>query len=207
VCCAGSRVFVHESIHDQYVKLAATKAKELQLSSKSNTGGSLQPVVDDIQHKRVLEFLDAGKSEGATVAAGGKKGDSTFYIEPTIFTNVKDHMKIAKEEIFGPVMTVLKFSTLDEVVSRANNTPYGLSASVWTQDINKANYVANNLKAGTVWVNCHNVLSYSVPFGGYKQSGFGRDLGEYALNEYSQVKAIITSAPTDSNNIKIDINA
>jgi len=153
-----------------------------------------------------VELLDSGKAEGATVACGGNKGDTTFYIEPTIFVNVQDHMRIAKEEIFGPVMSVLKFDTIDEVVRRANNTIYGLSAAVYTQDINKANYVANQLKSGTVWINCHNVLSYAIPFGGYKQSGFGRDLGEYALAEYSQVKSIITSAVQDPSKLKININ-
>jgi len=207
VCCAGSRVYVHESIHDEFVRLAAAKAKALQLSHKNDAAGSLQPIVDDIQHRRVCEFLDSGKAEGATVVAGGNKGDQTFYIEPTIFTNVQDHMKIAKEEIFGPVMAIMKFSTVDEIIKRANNTPYGLSASVWTQDINKANFVANNLKAGTVWINCHNILSYAVPFGGFKQSGFGRDLGEYALNEYTQVKAVISSAPLDVSQLKINIHA
>jgi len=206
VCCAGSRVYVHESIHDEFVRLAVAKAKNLQLSFQNNSGGSLQPIVDDIQHKRVCEFLEAGKAEGATVAAGGNKGDQTFYIQPTIFTDVKDSMRIAKEEIFGPVMAIMKFSTVDEVIKRANNTPYGLSASVWTQDINKANYTANNLKAGTVWINCHNILSYAVPFGGFKQSGFGRDLGEYALNEYTQVKSIITTSPCELSKLKININ-
>jgi len=206
-CCAGSRVFVHSSIYDEFVKRATIKAKELPLSYKNNTGSALQPVVDDLQHKRVLELVESGKAEGATVACGGNKGDKTFYVEPTIFTDVKDHMRIAKEEIFGPVMSVLKFETIEEVIKRANNSIYGLASSVFTQDINKATYVANNLKAGTVWVNCHNVLSYAIPFGGYKQSGIGRDLGEYALHEYTQVKAIISNIVQDPSKLKININA
>jgi len=207
VCCAGSRVFVHSSIYDEFVRRATIKAKALPLSSKNNGGGSLQPVVDEIQHKKIIEYLDSAKAEGATVACGGNKGDSTTYIEATIFTDVQDHMRIAREEIFGPVMAVMKFDTIEEVVQRANNTIYGLSAAVYTQDILKASYIANELKSGTVWVNCHNVLSYSVPFGGYKQSGFGRDLGEYALNEYSQVKSIISYQPQDVTQLKININA
>jgi len=114
-------------------------------------------------------------------------------------------MSIASEEIFGPVLSILKFSSIDEVIERANNSIFGLAAAVWTQDINKAKYVANHIKAGTVWVNCHNVLSYAVPFGGYKQSGIGRDLGEYALHEYTTVKAVITALPSESANLRINI--
>ena len=205
VCCAGSRVYVHDSIHDEFVKLAAQKIKSQPLASSVNKSGSLQPIVDDIQHKRVLGYIEKGKAEGATVAAGGAAGDKSFFVQPTLFTDVQDHMAIANEEIFGPVLSVLKFSSIDEVIDRANNSIFGLAAAVWTQDINKAKYVANRIKAGTVWVNCHNKLSWAVPFGGYKQSGIGRDLGEYALHEYTTVKAVITALPNDSSLLKINI--
>ena len=205
VCCAGSRVYVHEAIHDEFVKLAAAKIKSQPLSSKVNKGSSLQPIVDELQHKRVLSYIEKGKAEGATLSAGGQAGDKSYFVEPTLFTDVKDHMAIASEEIFGPVLSVLKFSSIDEVVERANNSVFGLAAAVWTADINKAKYVANRIKAGTVWVNCHNVLSYAVPFGGYKQSGMGRDLGEYAIHEYTMVKSVITAVTHDSSKLTLDI--
>ena len=205
VCCAGSRVYVHESIHDEFVKLTAAKIKSQPLASAVNKGSSLQPIVDDMQHKRVLGYIEKGKAEGATLAAGGQAGDKSYFVELTLFTDVKDHMAIANEEIFGPVLSVLKFSSIDEVIDRANNSVFGLAASVWTQDINKAKYVANRIKAGTVWLNCHNVLSYAVPFGGYKQSGIGRDLGEYALHEYTTVKSVITALPDDSSKLHVNI--
>jgi aldehyde dehydrogenase (NAD+) len=193
VCCAGSRVFVHESIYDEFVEKSVQRAQKLPLSSGSNTGGALGPVVDRIQHQRVSNYIEKGKQEGARLVAGGTKVESKgTFIAPTVFADVTDDMTIAKEEVFGPLMSILKFKTIDEVVERANNTLFGLSASVWTDDINKAQYVANNLKSGTVWINCHHVLQPSIPFGGYKQSGFGRDLGEYALQEYTQVKAVVS---------------
>jgi len=203
VCCAGSRVYVHESVYDEFVRLSTAIVKSQPLSSKVNKGGAMQPIVDDIQHKRVLGYIEVGKAEGAKLAAGGNKGDSAYFIEPTLFTDVTDNMRIANEEIFGPVLSVLKFSSIDEVIQRANASVYGLAAAVWTQDINKAHYVANRIKAGTVWINCHNKLSWSVPFGGYKQSGTGRDLGEYALNEYTTVKAVISAIPSSSAKLKL----
>jgi len=205
VCCAGSRVYVHESIYDEFVKLAVKRVRSQPLASSVNKGSSLQPIVDDIQQKRVLGFIEKGVAEGATLAAGGQAGDKSYFIEPTLFTDVQDNMSIASEEIFGPVLSILKFSSIDEVIERANNSIFGLAAAVWTQDINKAKYVANHIKAGTVWVNCHNVLSYAVPFGGYKQSGIGRDLGEYALHEYTTVKAVITALPNESSKLRINI--
>lgn len=206
-CCASSRVFVHESIYDEFVKRAADRAKALPVSKNSNTGGALGPIVDSIQLKRVWGYIEQGKQGGAKVVAGGSRPDGNgYYVNPTVFADVTDDMTIAKEEIFGPVMSVLKFKTIEEVVQRANASQYGLSASIWTNDIMKANYLARAIKAGTVWVNCHNFLSPAIPFGGYKQSGFGRDLGEYALNEYTQVKAVITKIQLDPAKLKININ-
>jgi len=207
VCCAGSRVYVHESVYDNFVKLASKAIASQPLANKVNKTGSMQPIVDDIQYKRVLGFIETGKAEGAKLAVGGKAGDQSYFIEPTLFTDVKDHMKIANEEIFGPVLSVLKFSSIDEVIDRANLSVYGLAAAVWTQDINKAHYVANKIKAGTVWINCHNYLTWSVPFGGFKQSGIGRDLGEYALAEYTTVKSVISSIPKDSSALSLNILA
>ena len=146
VCCAGSRVYVHESIYDEFVKLAAKRIKSQPLASAVNKGSSLQPIVDDIQHKRVLGYIEKGKAEGATLSAGGQAGDKSYFIEPTLFTDVKDNMAIAHEEIFGPVLSVLKFSTIDEVIERANNSIFGLAAAVWTQDINKAKVRAHNAR-------------------------------------------------------------
>ena len=138
VCCAGSRVYVHESIYDEFVKLAANKIKSQPLASSVNKSSSLQPIVDDIQYKRVLGYIEKGVAEGATLAAGGQAGDKSYFVEPTLFTDVKDNMAIANEEIFGPVLSVLKFSTIDEAIDRANNSVFGLAAAVWTQDISKA---------------------------------------------------------------------
>jgi len=204
VCCASSRAYVHESIHDEFVTKLSLVANSMQLASQANHPNTMQPIVDELQHKRILNYLDVAKKEGATVSAGGTGGDST-YVKPTVFSDLKDEMRIVKEEVFGPVLSVLKFSTIDEVIQRANKSEYGLASSIWTQDISKAQYVSSQLKAGTVWINTHNVLSYAVPFGGYKQSGIGRDLGSYALAEYTQVKSIISSAPASSANMKIDI--
>jgi len=204
VCCAGSRVYVHESIYDEFLTRIAQVSKETQLSNKHNIASSMQPMVDDIQHGRVTKYIESGKAEGAKLIAGGSVGGGT-YVEPTVFADVTDNMKICREEIFGPVLSVLKFSTIDEAITRANQTEYGLAASIFTQDHGKAQYVSSKLKAGTVWINVHNKLYYNVPFGGYKQSGFGRDLGSYALHEYSQVKAVISHAPSKSADLKIDI--
>lgn len=191
-CCAGTRTFVHESIYDEFVSRATERAKKLKLSYEQNTPFSQGPQVDKIQHDKIMNYIETGKKEGAKLQIGGLAGPTGYYIEPTIFSDVQDHHTIAKEEIFGPVMSILKWSTIDEVIERANNTPYGLAASLFCNDISVCNYVSSQLKAGTVWVNCHNILQPQAPFGGYKQSGFGRDNGEYSLIEYSQVKCITT---------------
>ena len=138
-----------------------------------------------------MGYIDAGKSQGATLACGGGRvGDRGYFIEPTVFADVQDNMKIAEEEIFGPVMSIIKFKSVDEVVTRANNTMYGLAAAVWTRDIGKAHAIANSVRAGTVWVNCYDVFDAAAPFGGFKMSGFGRELGEYALELYTEVKTV-----------------
>jgi aldehyde dehydrogenase (NAD+) len=138
-----------------------------------------------------MSYIDAGKQEKATLLAGGNRvGDKGFFIEPTVFANVQDDMRIAREEIFGPVMSIMKFKELDEVVQRANRTTYGLAAAVWTKDITKAHAIADSVRAGTVWVNCFDVFDAAAPFGGFKQSGLGRELGEYALANYTEIKTV-----------------
>jgi len=139
----------------------------------------------------VMGYIEAGKQEGASLLSGGcRVGDRGYFIQPTVFAGVKDDMKIAKEEIFGPVMSVIKFKNLDDVIERANNTTYGLAAAVWTRDITKAHAIANGVRAGTVWVNCYDVFDAAAPFGGFKQSGLGRELGEYGLQQYTEIKTV-----------------
>jgi aldehyde dehydrogenase (NAD+) len=139
-----------------------------------------------------MSYVESGRDEGATLACGGERiGSRGYFMRPAVFSDVQDEMKIAREEIFGPVMSVIRFRTLDEAIARANQTTYGLAAAVWTRDIKKALAVANDVRAGTLWVNCYNVLDTRAPFGGYKQSGIGRELGEYGLQQYTQVKSVI----------------
>ncbi|KAJ3395443.1 aldehyde dehydrogenase (NAD(P)(+)) ald5 [Lobulomyces angularis] len=180
-CCAGSRVFVQEEIYDEFCKKFAQHTKEKktlgEIHDKKATNG---PLIDEIQFQKVQQYLDIGKKEGATVLIGGSKSDlhnDGYFVQPTLFADVTDNMTIAKEEIFGPVACIFKFKTVEEVIERANNTNFGLAAAVHTRDINLAFTMANELQAGTVWVNCYNVLSHQLPFGGYKESGIGRDLG------------------------------
>ena len=138
-----------------------------------------------------MSFIESGKRDGATLVAGGNRwGDRGYFIEPTVFADVEDHMKIAEEEIFGPVQSIIKFKDIDEVIDRANRTVYGLAAGVWTRDIGKAHAIANGVRAGTVWVNCYDVFDAAAPFGGFKQSGIGRELGEYGLQQYTEVKTV-----------------
>jgi aldehyde dehydrogenase (NAD+) len=149
------------------------------------------PQIDGTQFDKVMSYIDEGKREGAELLTGGKRvGQRGHFIEPTVFANVHDEMKIAREEIFGPVMSIIRFRDLEEVVERANNTPYGLAAAVWTRDISKAHAIANNVRAGTVWINCFDVFDAAAPFGGFKQSGIGREMGEYALQQYTEVKTV-----------------
>ncbi|PWY86041.1 aldehyde dehydrogenase [Aspergillus heteromorphus CBS 117.55] len=196
VCTATSRILVHESVYDRFVALF----KEV-VASTSKVGDPFAddtfqgPQVTKAQYERVLSYIEAGKSEGATLAAGGEPfknvGDGKgFFIAPTIFTNVKDNMRIYREEVFGPFVVIASFSTEEEAVTRANDTTYGLGAALFTRDIERAHRVASNIEAGMVWINSSNDSDFRVPFGGVKQSGIGRELGEAGLEAYSQVKAI-----------------
>jgi aldehyde dehydrogenase (NAD+) len=143
-----------------------------------------------------MNYIESGKSEGANLRTGGHRvGNRGFFIEPTVFSDVKDNMKIAREEIFGPVMSILKFKDIEEVIERSNRTEYGLAAAVWTRDIGKAHAIAHGVRAGTVWVNCYDVFDAAAPFGGFKQSGIGRELGEYGLQQYTEIKTITIKLP------------
>lgn len=203
-CCASSRIFVQEEVHDAFVGKVVAMAKRLrsQGDTTSETDMAicdLGPQVDKIQFDKVLGYIEAGKQEGAKVATGGGRlGDKGYYVQPTVFTEVTDDMKIAKEEIFGPVMQLLKFKTLDEAIQRANKTHYGLAAGICTRDIGTALSAARDLEAGSVWINCYDNFDMAAPFGGFKQSGWGREKGEYALQNYTEVKCVMV--PMDCRN-------
>jgi aldehyde dehydrogenase (NAD+) len=190
-CCAGSRVFVEETIYDEFVEKSIARARKRRVGDPLDPRTDQGPQVSESQFERIMGYIESGKREGATLACGGERvGDRGYFIQPTVFSDVLDEMKIAREEIFGPVMSIIPFKDMDEVIARANRTTYGLAAGVWTRDIKKAHAVANSMRAGTVWVNCYHVLDTRAPFGGYKQSGMGRELGEYGLQQYTEVKTV-----------------
>jgi aldehyde dehydrogenase (NAD+) len=190
-CCAGSRVFVEEKIYDQFVEKSGARARKTTVGDPFDPKTEQGPQVDQTQFDKVMGYIESGRDEGAKLVCGGDRvGDRGYFIQPTVFADVQDEMKIAREEIFGPVMSIIPFKSAEEVVDRANRTTYGLAAAVWTRDIKKAHAIANSVRAGTVWVNCYNVLDTRAPFGGFKQSGIGRELGEYGLQQYTEVKTV-----------------
>ena len=190
-CCAGSRLYVEEKAYDEFVEKSVERAKKRTVGNPFDKNTEQGPQVDQDQFNKVMSYIDIGKKEKAKLmAGGGRVGDKGYFIEPTVFADVHDDMKIAQEEIFGPVMSILKFKDIDEVVERANKSLYGLAAAVWTTDITKAHAIADGVRAGTVWVNCYDVFDAAAPFGGFKQSGIGRELGEYGLANYTEVKTV-----------------
>lgn len=190
-CCAGSRLFVEEKCYDDFVARTVEKARQRIVGNPFDLQTEQGPQVDKDQFDKVMSYIESGMRDGAQMLCGGNRvGEEGFFIAPTVFADVRDEMKIAQEEIFGPVMSIIKFKDIDEVIERANATMYGLAAGVWTQDITKAHAIANNVRAGTVWVNCYNVVDVAAPFGGFKQSGIGRELGEYGLQQYTEVKNV-----------------
>ncbi|GBP84544.1 Aldehyde dehydrogenase, mitochondrial [Eumeta japonica] len=187
-CCAGSRTFVEEKIYDQFVEMSAARAKKRVVGNPFQMNVEQGPQIDEEQQNKILSLIESGKQQGARLLTGGKKhGDKGYFIEPTVFADVQDNMDIAKTEIFGPVQQIIKFKNVEEVIERANHTLYGLAAAVFTKDLDKANYMIQGLRAGTVWVNDYNVFGAQVPFGGFKESGLGRENGAYALSNYTEV--------------------
>nr|XP_020865231.1 retinal dehydrogenase 1-like isoform X3 [Phascolarctos cinereus] len=190
-CIAASRLFVEESIYNEFVRKSIERAKKYTLGNPLKPEVHQGPQIDKEQYTKILDLIESGKKEGAKLECGGDPwGDKGYFIQPTVFSNVTDDMRIAKEEIFGPVQQIMKFKTIDEVIKRANNTHYGLAAGVFTKDLDKALTVSSALQAGTVWVNCYGGPSPQVPFGGFKMSGNGREMGEYGLHEYIEVKTV-----------------
>lgn len=195
-CCAGSRIYVEDKIYDEFVNKSIEAARKRRVGDPFKSDTDQGPQVDQAQFDTVMRYIELGKKEGAKLVAGGaRSGKEGFFIEPTVFSDVKDDMTIAREEIFGPVMQIMKFSSIDEVIERANDSNYGLAAAVCTQDIDKAMTCMQGLKAGSVWINCYDVFDAGAPFGGYKMSGIGRELGEYGLHNYTEVKTVTWRVP------------
>ncbi|XP_022144906.1 aldehyde dehydrogenase family 2 member C4 [Momordica charantia] len=193
ICVASSRVLVQEGIYDEFVKKISEKVKSWVVGDPFDPKVKYGPQVDKKQLEKILSYIEHGKREGATLLAGGKRiGDVGYYIQPTIFTDVKEDSLIAQDEIFGPVLSVIKFKTIEEGIKSANNTKYGLAAGIVTNNIDVANTVSRSIRAGSIWINCYFAFDASSPFGGYKMSGFGRDSGMHAIHKYLQVKSVVT---------------
>ncbi|CAG0883342.1 unnamed protein product [Cyprideis torosa] len=195
-CCAGSRTFVEDSIYDAFVEKSVERAKKRTVGDPFDPSVEQGPQVDKDQFSKIMELIESGKKEGAKLAiGGGKYGDKGYFVQPTVFTDVTDGMTIAQEEIFGPVMQIIRFKDEKELIERANNTIYGLAASVFTNDLDRALMLSQGIQAGTVWVNCYDALHAQAPFGGFKMSGMGRELGEYGLQAYTEVKTVTMKVP------------
>jgi aldehyde dehydrogenase (NAD+) len=187
-CCAGSRLFVEQKVYDDVIERLADQNKQTRIGDPFDPDTQQGPQVDEAQFEKILKYIDYGKKDGAKCITGGKRfGSRGYFVEPTLFAGVEDNMRIAREEIFGPVMSVLKFKNEDELIRRANDTNFGLAAAVWTRDVAKAHRYAREVRAGTVWVNCYDVFDAGAPFGGFKQSGLGRELGEAGLDGLLQI--------------------
>ena len=194
VCCAGSRLFLEKSIHDEFMSKLLARVAKMQQGPGMDEKTQIGPQVSKDQQDRILSYIDIAKKEGASVACGGDApaGDLAkgYFVKPTIFTGVNNDMRIAQEEVFGPVLAVIPFNTVEEVAEQANKITYGLSGAVWTSDVKKAHKLAAQIKAGTVWVNCVNMLDPAIPFGGYKMSGYGRELGKHSIDLYTNIKSV-----------------
>jgi phenylacetaldehyde dehydrogenase len=193
-CCAGSRLYVENKIFDKVVEGVAEHAKKINVGSGQDESTDMGPLVSAEQLNRVCGYLESGFSEGArAVVGGGRHGDKGYFVKPTVLVNTNEKMKVVQEEIFGPVVTAIPFSDPAEVLAQANDSVYGLAAGIWTRDIQKAHRLASQLRAGTVWINCYNIFDAALPFGGYKQSGWGREMGHEVLEQYTEVKAVCTA--------------
>lgn len=198
VCTAASRLFVHESVYDEFCAKAAVLAQKKKVGDPFEEATEQGPQIDNEQFEKILGYIESGKAEGAKLLAGGKRlGAKGYYIAPTVFADVHDDMKIAREEIFGPVQSILKWSSVEDVLSRANNSEFGLAAGIICDDLHLTNSLSRGLQAGTIWVNCYHVYDHGVPFGGYKMSGVGRDKGSAALEHYSNCKAVVHKLEDD----------
>jgi phenylacetaldehyde dehydrogenase len=196
-CCAGSRLMIHENIFDQVVAGVADQARSINVGPGLDPATQMGPLVSEEQFQRVTGYIKSGMDEGAEVVAGGHKAPDNggYFVQPTVLTRTNPGMKVVREEIFGPVVcaTPITDADLEAIAREANNTIYGLAASIWSRDISKANKLAKRIRAGTVWINCHNVFDAALPFGGYKESGWGREMGEFVLHNYTEVKAVTTA--------------
>jgi acyl-CoA reductase-like NAD-dependent aldehyde dehydrogenase len=196
VCCAGSRLFVEEGVRDEFLDKLKERAQRITVGDPMDQTTQMGPQVSEEQLNRIKSYMEIGRREGATVLTGGEppKLEGAFqkgyFFQPTIFTEVKNQMRVAQEEIFGPVVSVITFKDEDDLLKQANETIYGLSAGIWTRDITRAHRFAREVKAGVVWINTFNMFNAASPFGGYKQSGYGREMGKHALELYTQVKSV-----------------
>lgn len=197
-CSAGSRLYVEQAIFDKVVEGISAEAKRIQVGPGLNPNTNMGPLVSEEQLTKVCGYIESGFSEGAKAVVGGhKRGERGYFVEPTVLVNTTPNMKVVREEIFGPVVVAIPFRATEEVVSAANDSTYGLAAGIWTQDISRAHRIASELHAGTVWINCYNIFDAALPFGGYKESGWGREMGREVLELYTEVKAVCTSIPSN----------